>query len=377
MELGAAFFIRAVFLALLASFYVFANAVQQNHQSNGGEKLARAVYRRLDRLLSTFEADVEHLNPDGIFGILHGQAAFMKTLNALSEEPTSCWRIVENLNRRTQNVINSAKEREKLIENTYAKRFKILTEDKLKFLTLDRTPRHVDSSYLLLGVNVHTYMNDLDTYNEKAGDDCITRLLGTYPGSEKCSIPLECLQMMYPHHPPRDSGYNATHQLLYYVISDLESVSCSTQMNAALHPMQTNTLNMSQHLCSRLFAEAKMIFKSGRLEDTELNYLSAPLRDVFIESILLCISLNFDEFFQIAWLNKLLEWSNNEYGCFGAHPEFGQFQRFRSRRKLLNDLQMIGDCSCHTSGLGFGVFARFFQTFLTKFKPAILNCYSW
>ncbi|XP_074642052.1 UPF0764 protein C16orf89 homolog [Tubulanus polymorphus] len=154
---------------------------------------------------------------------------------------------------------------------------------------------------------------------------------------------------MRPRSPPEDNGYKATHQLLYLFISDFKQIACSHKLNKHLEQENTNIEERVVHLCTRIYSEAQMNFQSGIFDRLDGERIGT-MKDLFAESIVVCSLVNFEEFLRTDWIEKLLQWTDNEYGCLIDTQSENESLSGESRH-LLSSQTMTGNCVSHASSL--------------------------
>jgi len=176
-------------------------------------------------------------------------------------------------------------------------------------------------------------------YEEGVGDSCFEYLVGTKvlangTRSEKCTIPKYCVSVMTSR---GKKEYAATHQLLYVMQS--KRVGCNEKLRHELG--HAGISHFEQHSCSKIYEETSQASMTGQV--------ALDKQDLFLEQVMVCALLGFQDFFKSEWLNMILTWQYKN-GCFGDENP-GRF----SMRKLMFERDMAGGCLSHKSGLGTAV----------------------
>ncbi|XP_066496909.1 UPF0764 protein C16orf89 homolog [Tiliqua scincoides] len=161
-------------------------------------------------------------------------------------------------------------------------------------------------------------------------DVCISALLGTWKGSgQPCSVPDDCRRAMTG---PQCSGYDLSHQLLYFMFAEMEGCSDPLFLNAQYY----RNLFCAPMMQININAE-----KEGLLEN---------FGDLFTENILFCGMSGFSDFYKPQWLNLILNWQKPETGCFWMYA--------LSSAPTGHYLE-LGGCSSHNTGVAVGALAGF------------------
>jgi hypothetical protein len=198
-----------------------------------------------------------------------------------------------------------------------------------------------------------------ERFNFDVGDVCFSSLLGTFVGQgrkfPRCTVHDSCLSYMTREY---TSNYFATHQLLYFIFAD--HAGCQDQLQDALAGTGLKVRDLKRRKCKDIYSQAVSEDRGGRVHTME--------QDLFIEQVLLCGALGFEDFLPEKWIRMVLSWQNPQ-GCFQVTypPSNLEDQGIPSQyltvhtagRKLMAEQLMHGDCLAHKTGLGFGTFALY------------------
>ncbi|XP_033749011.1 UPF0764 protein C16orf89 homolog [Pecten maximus] len=148
------------------------------------------------------------------------------------------------------------------------------------------------------------------------------------------------------------SGYVTTHQLLYFIV--MENVKCREKVEEFIG--NEEVAKLQKGLCANIYKEALMATSSGKVRESE--------KDLFLERVLLCGTLGYEDFLKEDWIKMTLQWPDSKTGCFKPRYHSSIFTERSERstmRKLLREKTMKDGCLSHTSGLGFGTFCLYLR----------------
>ncbi|CAF5024376.1 unnamed protein product, partial [Rotaria magnacalcarata] len=86
-------------------------------------------------------------------------------------------------------------------------------------------------------------------------------------------------------------------------------------------------------------------------------------QDLFLEQLLLCSIIGYEDFLRFDWLDMILSWQEPKYGCFSSASETAE-PNLRIKRHLLIEQEMDHGCLSHKSGLAAGLLATYARAFL-------------
>ena len=162
------------------------------------------------------------------------------------------------------------------------------------------------------------------------------------PNSTQCFISRPCWDMMTS---PMSKDYRLTHQLLWFLIA--KNIGC-------LDPKDV------PKAASRHFLSFQDQFCANMYEDARVNLKQNLNQDLFLEQLLLCSIVGYDEFLRLDWFETVLTWQHPEYACFSDASETIRFHG----RRLLFEQEMAHGCLSHKSGLAAGLLATYARVFL-------------
>ena len=144
---------------------------------------------------------------------------------------------------------------------------------------------------------------------------------------------------------PMSKDYRLTHQLLWFLIA--KNIDCIDQ------DLTTNKqLNsFEDYFCTNIY------------EDAKINLFNNINQDLFLEQLLLCSIIGYEEFLRFDWFNTILTWQDSKYGCFNDASEVIQSSS-KTKRHLLVEQEMDNGCLSHKSGLAAGLLATYSRAFL-------------
>ncbi|MBN3280172.1 CP089 protein, partial [Polyodon spathula] len=338
--------LAAVVAVLLAS-------VGATHQEVVGE-----VLLALEKAAVFFENEFRHINLDGVMGF---QILNVEVKEALRRWPhTDPWDIpqlsrVKRLVNRLNSVIIQAVLTLQESDPTYYREFEpILGAD---FWTV---PHMWNTSNPVL---VYPAFREVECFDEKLSDKCMTLLLGTWKDNgTPCIITNSCRNIMTRFGCP---DYSLSHQLLYFMFGAMRGCYNILQGERRESRANLTDLDYKTIFCSNMMKRNVEFEKSG---------FPIQTRDIFMENIMLCGMAGFSDFYKPSWLRHILTWQDSDVGCFGKDEEEESSQRLernplettnlhkrvKRREKTLKD-----GCSSHMTAVAvstLGGYMNFYQT---------------
>uniref|UniRef100_A0A2C9LZ26 Uncharacterized protein n=1 Tax=Biomphalaria glabrata TaxID=6526 RepID=A0A2C9LZ26_BIOGL len=102
-------------------------------------------------------------------------------------------------------------------------------------------------------------------------------------------------------------AYVITHQLLYFVM--VEKSGCVAPIEELVYKYNKTSLrDFEKRLCKSIYVEAQ--------QEEVGNSVKELKQDLFLEQLLLCSLVGFQEFFQEKWIRLVLSWQKPR-GCYG------------------------------------------------------------
>ena len=293
----------------------------------------------LKQLLDFFESDVKNLNLDGLYGlrIAQGQLyALEKLFTSTSSNETSS---ITDQNNHIQSLVIQIERiaNQSLIEiarqsYSYLHRFALIATQ--PFL-MEYQPRKINDEFL-------DHSERSASFNEDQSDACFAELLGSIdrPNATKCFVTHDCWSLMTK---PSSTDYRLTHQLLWFLVA--KNIGCID--NRTISEVANKHLQyLEDRYCTNIYHDAQTNFD---INDNE---------DLFLEQILLCSIIGYEEFLRFDWFQTILTWQSSQYGCFGPDGPM------KSKRHLLVEQDMSNGCLAHKSGLASGVLATYARALL-------------
>ncbi|CAF1487486.1 unnamed protein product [Rotaria sordida] len=301
---------------------------------NGGH----ALYA-LQQLLNFFESDANNLNLDGLYGlrIAQGQLNVLHQNLILSinkkNSLTDKNNIIHSLSIQIERIANISLNRIAYEEKSYLHQFYLIVYHPF---VIDYQSRKINKHLI-----EHGKRNS--NFHEEESDKCFAELLGTSDrlNSTKCFISESCWNMMTS---PMSQNYRLTHQLLWFLIA--KNIDCIHDDIA-----NKNLNHFEDYFCANIY------------EDARMNLFHNINQDLFLEQLLLCSIIGYEEFLRFDWFNIILTWQHPDYGCFSDKSETIRFHR-KTRRHLLLEQEMNNGCLSHKSGLAAGLLATYSRVFL-------------
>ena len=298
-------------------------------------KYAGQALNALERLLNFFESDVNNLNLDGLYGlrIAQGQLNILiETLNS-SSRITDKNNYIHSLSIQIERIASRSLIELANTSSNYLHRFALITS---KPFLIEYESRKINDKYVEHG-------DRTGDFDEDESDNCFAELLGSTdrPNATKCFISQSCWSMMTS---PMSTDYRLTHQLLWFLVA--KNIGCID--NRSISNLANKHLKyLEDRYCSNIY------------HDAQINFESDDNQDLFLEQLLLCSIIGYEEFLRLDWLNTILTWQHSTYGCFGDDE-----LNMKIKRHLLFEQQMNNGCLSHKSGLASGVLAVYARAFL-------------
>jgi len=330
-----------VFLTIYSSINVLYSSTLPSpelHIKYGGQAL-----NALERLLNFFESDVNNLNLDGLYGlrIAQGQLdALHEILTSTSNENhrfTDKNKYIQSLSIQIERIANKSLTEIARQASSYLQRFILVAT---KPFQIDYEIRKIKENFIENGLRN-------SDFNEDESDSCFAELLGSSnrPNSTKCLVSQTCWIMMTS---PMAKDYRLTHQLLWFLVA--KSIGCIDN-----RPISTiankNFKYLEDRYCSNIY------------QDAQLNIQVNDNQDLFLEQLLLCSIIGYEEFLRLDWFHTILTWQNSEYGCFSSGSDLIETS-VKTKRHLLVEQEMNNGCLSHKSGLASGLLATYARAFL-------------
>ncbi|RXM37138.1 UPF0764 protein C16orf89-like [Acipenser ruthenus] len=169
---------------------------------------------------------------------------------------------------------------------------------------------------------VYPAFREVECFDEKLSDRCMTLLLGTWKDNgTPCIVTNSCRNSMTRFGCP---DYSLSHQLLYFLFG---------AMQGCYNILQGERRESRANLTDR---DYKTIFCSNMMKrnvEFEKNGFPIQTRDIFMENIMLCGMAGFSDFYKPSWLRRILTWQDSDVGCFGKDEE--EESSHRLERNLL------------------------------------------
>ena len=321
----------------LEFFYVSASSTRELNEKYAGQAL-----HAMENLLNFFESDTKDLNLDGLYGlrIAQGQLdALQAILNEKKSESlfTDENHLIQSLSDQIDRIANQS-----LIEiarqaSDYLHRFVLMASRPFR---TDYEQRSLNSHWIESG-------EKNGNFDEYESDQCFGELLGSDDptNSSQCYTSKTCWTMMTSG---LKKDYCITHQLLWFLIA--KNIGCLDHQSISIQANQ-HLQYLEDRFCTNIY------------QDAEQNYQLNDNQDLFLEQILLCSIIGYDEFLRLDWFQTILTWQDQVHGCF-TDPSEIQTSPSKVKRHLLVEQEMVNGCLSHKSGLAAGVLASYIRMFL-------------
>ncbi|KAK7485388.1 hypothetical protein BaRGS_00023336, partial [Batillaria attramentaria] len=189
---------------------------------------------------------------------------------------------------------------------------------------------------------------------------------------EKCNVTKACWDMMTQEGRAR---YSVTHQTLYFIM--MQKTGCVEDVE---RQVGVKIEDIEDRMCGSIYNEARKEAEGERVEEMT--------QDLFLEQVLVCGCLGYEDFLRRDWIEMVLRWQTGT-GCFTIKdPALLAMEKdvsalVEEERKLMNDLKqeakmieeqhghrsrnllrekmMHDGCLSHKSGLGFGTLCLYLR----------------
>ena len=301
---------------------------------HGGEALSA-----LRKLLNFFESDAKNLNADGLYGLRIAQGQLTALGQNLNDKDrrrfTDKHHLLNSLLTQIERIANESLI---VIEETnpaYLRRFLKMVS---RPFIIDYEIRSIDKTLF----EKETRISDFD---EDASDQCFGELLGAddQTNGQSCLITKSCWDMMTAS---QVKDYRLTHQLLWFLVA--KNIGC----------LENRTVSIK---ANEKFQRLENIFCANIYQDVVSNSKNNENQDLFLEQILLCAMIGYEEFLRLDWLRIILKWQDPVYGCYS---DVSDSISFKAKRHLLIEQEMNHACLSHKSGLAAGVLSVYSRVFL-------------
>jgi len=374
-RLSAALVIALVSSLVLVTESRWTRREDEKKQPDDNSQMMVKMMAAVESGIKFFSQDYSAVNVDGLFGLRLGQGQIVKAIEECKSSrscPASLRRRLAAVDVEIDKIGDVAAGYVKESDPDYFNRF----------------IKTVNSSYLLgykprTLTNLHLTPAGTDSdYDEETGDRCFARLMGTFEEENnkkigRCNVTSHCINYMTEE---GHAKYSVTHQFLYFLMTEKEG--CMDEVQSSLGSLKISDIE-ARH-CGSIYNEA--------LDETKDGDVKVMHQDLFLEQVLLCGAVGFENFLRSDWMKMVLSWQRPS-GCFTINDEkLIEIERLmqeekEEERKLFKDLQteakkideqesnhrqaswtgrkllreqvMSDGCLAHKSGLGFGVLGLF------------------
>ncbi|CAF4861078.1 unnamed protein product, partial [Rotaria sp. Silwood1] len=317
-------FFICITYAPIQSVYSSDSSLSEFYIKNGGHAL-----HALQRLLNFFESDANNLNLDGLYGLRVAQGQLNALDQSLRSEVnkkiylTDKNNIIHSLSTQIERIANISLNRIAQEASSYLHRFSLIIHHPF---VINYQSRKINKHFIEHGKR-HA------NFDEEESDKCFAELLGSsdHSNSIKCHVSEPCWNLMTS---PSGQNYVITHQLVWFLIA--KNIGCINRYIA-----NKNLNHLEDYFCANIY------------EDAKNNIINNFNQDLFLEQLLLCSMIGYEDFLRLDWFNTILAWQHPDYACFSEASETIQFHR-KIRRHLLVEQEMSNGCLSHKSGLAAG-----------------------
>ncbi|CAF4542093.1 unnamed protein product [Rotaria sp. Silwood1] len=309
------------------------------HIDYGGQALTA-----LKHLLNFFESDVNDLNLDGLYGlrIAQGQLdALHEILNSSSNKTNH--RFID----KNKHIYSLSRQIERIANKNLLVLANTTSSYLQRFLLIASKPFRLEYELRKIKKKLFEHGSRSSDFDEEVSDSCFAELLGSNDqyNSTQCFVTQSCWNMMTAS---MTKDYCLTHQLLWFLVA--KNIGCID--NRLISNLANKNLKyLEDQYCSNIY------------QDAELNVDDNDNQDLFLEELLLCSIIGYEEFLRFDWFNKILSWQNSEYGCFTGTSNSIE-SNLKAKRHLLVEQGMIHGCLSHESGLAAGLLATYVRALL-------------
>ncbi|XP_055861983.1 UPF0764 protein C16orf89-like isoform X3 [Biomphalaria glabrata] len=295
------------FCGVLVCLLMFTSGVSANEipamvSKESLPELFEKSLRAVEKAINFFGEDYSALNVDGLFGIRICQGALLQAKQDCESGKLDCpVDLVYTLNKYVTSMDDYGNKALAYIEAEDSSYFE-------QFLDTINSPYTFDVKLDSLGDTSGVTPGTDGSYDEVRGDRCLSLILGSYEKNEgkypKCSVDQECWTMMTKGN---TMAYVITHQLLYFVM--VEKSGCVAPIEELVYKYNKTSLrDFEKRLCKSIYVEAQ--------QEEVGNSVKELKQDLFLEQLLLCSLVGFQEFFQEKWIRLVLSWQKPR-GCYG------------------------------------------------------------
>lgn len=330
-----------LFFCICSTVHVKTSSALQSselHIKYGGEAL-----KSLERLLKFFESDVKDLNLDGLYGLRIAQGQ-LDTLRDIMINPTKknigvtdANNHIQSLSNQIERIANKSLKEIAWKDRSYLKRFALIAT---KPFVIDYEIRNIREDLLETGERI-------SEFDEDKSDVCFSEILGSNDrsNSSPCIVSQSCWNLMTSS---KSTDYRLTHQLLWFLIA--KNIGCIDH-RATSNLANKNLKYLEDRYCANIY------------HDAQTNLKNNDNQDLFLEQILLCSMIGYEDFIRLDWLKTILTWQDAESGCFNGASDAIE-NSIKMKRHLLIEQEMNNGCLSHKSGLASGVLAVYARALL-------------
>ncbi|XP_006090448.1 UPF0764 protein C16orf89 homolog [Myotis lucifugus] len=316
----------------------------------GKATIAGLVLSALERATSFLEKRLPEINLDGVVGFRVLEVQLKGVQEEWARDPPLRLQSlrVGKLVRELELLLHRSVSYLRLSDPRYLREFQPTIQP--GFWKLPHVWTHTNTSMVYPTIEIQ------DSFSEEHSDMCLVQLLGTGTDSSRpCKLSDFCRTLMTK---PGCSGYCLSHQLLFF-------------LSARMKGCTKGLFHQSQHYMD-LFC-ANMMDLNHRAEAVGYAY---PIRDIFMENIMLCGIGGFSDFYKLRWLEAILSWQKPQEGCFGRpdteDEELSnviQHQQHSLRRVKRREKLFADGCSSHNTAMAVAALGGFLYA-LAQYPPA-------
>ncbi|XP_006895304.1 PREDICTED: UPF0764 protein C16orf89-like [Elephantulus edwardii] len=328
-----------VLLLLLSSPPLQPSLLPQPDTAESKATIGSLILSSLERATLFLEDRLPDFNLDGMAGFQVLQVQLSAVQEAWAQDP-----LLQALSQRAGRLaeklvvlLSRSNSYLQLSSPTYLQAFQPIIQP--GFWKLPHAWTHINTSM------VYPAFPSEDPFSESYSDLCLAQLLGTRTNdSQPCGYSKFCSDFMTK---TGYSGYYLSHQLLYFLFSKM--LGCTKGL-----------FSQAQYFMD-LFC-ANMMDLNRRAEAIRYAY---PVRDLFMENIMLCGLAGFGDFYKLRWLDAILSWQKPLEGCFGIPaPEDPVSKALQNQQRFLKrvkrrEKQFSDGCSVHNTAVAVGAIGGF------------------
>uniref|UniRef100_A0A0B6Z888 Uncharacterized protein n=1 Tax=Arion vulgaris TaxID=1028688 RepID=A0A0B6Z888_9EUPU len=293
--------------------FCFNNVESQLDKNNKTllESILNGATEGVVKTVNFMNTDYSEMNMDGVFGMRLCQGILYGTMEDCSRPDFSCpSELVDKLKDLYNQLNISCNKALPYIQAEKENYYNIYLPAieapcMLNYIPETFPPASVD--------NINTNI----VYEGQKGNYCYSSIMGTSKVGErappKCTIPEECWKMATVK---GTVGYYTTHQLLYLIYG--EHNECHEELEELIRRDNfTSMRDMERYLCQQIHLDA-----TYRERNSEMQ---VEAEDLFLEQVLLCSVLGFQNFFTEKWMRMVISWQTAR-GCFTNPPHLLQME---------------------------------------------------